>query len=258
MTEEEWKRISGSVTDAMNEYTRPFVTPLTVSDESEVKLVGSGSYVALPECIALVTCEHVKREGAMEFSFFGADDVFRHPGPWSEDPRENVDLAFAKVADATWRSLPHQASAVPYERFASLHRLTDRAELLFVRAFAGENAAYAFGVHQANASGYCTQEIEGAGDASIFEMFWEPEKVQFSEGTTEEARKNVLAVDAKGFSGSLVWNTRYVETRSAGKEWSPSCAVVTGLLRRWDTSTKTLLAWRVEHLRSAIEASVLL
>jgi len=52
-----------------------------------------------------------------------------------------------------------------------------------------------------------------------------------------------------GLSGSLVWNTRYCEANRNGAVWNPEDAVVTGLLRRWDTETKTLLVLRVEQLR---------
>lgn len=54
-------------------------------------------------------------------------------------------------------------------------------------------------------------------------------------------------------SGSLVWNTRYLETRESGRNWSPDDAVVTGLLRRWDEKTKTLLVYRVEHVRTWLD-----
>ena len=60
--------------------------------------------------------------------------------------------------------------------------------------------------------------------------------------------------NACGFSGSLVWNTRYLEVTRQNLEWSPEDAVVTGLLRRWDQETKTLLVWRVEHLRMWLDA----
>lgn len=132
------------------------------------------------------------------------------------------------------------------------HQIAQQEELLFFRGFAGENAPYAFGVHQAIASGYCSQEkfVETPQDRSIFEMFWEPGEIRFTSDTAEEA---VKAQDAGGFSGSLVWNTKYLKCRNAGREWVPDQAVVTGLLRRWDTATKTLLVWRVEHLRAWLD-----
>ena len=43
MTNEEWLKIQNDVTDAMSRHTRPFVTPLTASDEDKVVHVGTGS-----------------------------------------------------------------------------------------------------------------------------------------------------------------------------------------------------------------------
>jgi hypothetical protein len=62
------------------------------------------------------------------------------------------------------------------------------------------------------------------------------------------SKERVRYDDPEGFSGSLVWNTRFVELGCDLSAWRPHEAVVTGLLRRWDTSTRTLLTWRVEHL----------
>ena len=50
-------------------------------------------------------------------------------------------------------------------------------------------------------------------------------------------------------SGSLVWNTKFLEVTQTGETWDPERhAVVTGMLRRWDQDTSSLLVWRVEHL----------
>jgi hypothetical protein len=120
--------------------------------------------------------------------------------------------------------------------------------LIFFRGFVGENAHYGFGVHQTDGSAYCSQEKENTGDEKFFEIFWEPENMQFTAATDDETRAKVKYGCPKGLSGSLVWNTRYLETTSTGAKWTPNHAVVTGLLRRWDKDTKTLLVWRVEHL----------
>ena len=106
-------------------------------------------------------------------------------------------------------------------------------------------------------TGYSSQEKEvEAIDRQVFEMFWEPNKTTFSEGTTEEEKYIIKYDDPQGFSGSLVWNTRYVERMSAGKDWSPEHAVVSGLLVEWNPCTKTIIALRVEHVRSWLETNV--
>jgi hypothetical protein len=98
------------------------------------------------------------------------------------------------------------------------------------------------------ATGYCSQEEPGAGDADIFEILWNPPSTAVSSGTSDQVRSTFQHSNPAGFSGSLVWNTRFVEKGCDLSNWNPQDAVVTGLLRRWDYATKTLLAWRVEHL----------
>lgn len=252
MTPEQWKLTCDEVADAMLAHTCPFVTPLGTETERDVRLVGTGSYVSR-ETRILLTCEHVAAVQPMHYRFHGCDDVFEHSGPWTME-RHPVDAAFAVIDDAAWRARSHQAQPVPYSRFASRHAPADRAEILFFRGFSGENARYAFGLHQTNGTGYATQEKEDSGDAQIFELFWEPENIDLTSQTSPEAAAEMKFEEANGFSGSLVWNTRYVEVTRQGDRWTPEHAVVTGLLRRWDKDTRTLLAWRVEHLRAWLDA----
>lgn len=103
-------------------------------------------------------------------------------------------------------------------------------------------------------SGYCSQEkMTDRPDPQCFEIFWEPANAQFSVGTSADAKAQVRFDDPAGFSGSLVWNTRYLEVTNAGKSWSPEDAVVTGMLRRYDPDTNTLLALRVEQRTDWLE-----
>jgi len=249
VTQAKWKVICDDVTEQMRAFTRPFATPLTTPTPETIRLTGTGSYVDIEGRRLLLTCEHVARYKPVHNRFAGSDDVFEHQGPWRED-QHPIDAATAPVSGAAWAAASHQAGAVPAAAFAARHYVAQPEELLFFRGYAGENAAYGFGVHAANGSGYCTQEVKASGDSQIFEMFWEPLQTQFTAETSAEAKASMGFNDAQGFSGSLVWNTRYLETAGAGRKWSPADAQVTGLLRRWDTGTKTLLVWRVEHLRA--------
>ncbi len=257
MTPVQWEAMKHDVTDRMKIFTRPFVTPLGTETQTTVILVGTGSYVISRDQRILLTCEHVAVKQPMHHRFFGDDSVFEHRGPWYMDPHP-IDAAFAALSDAAWQAVPHQAAAVPLGKFATKHQPSEQAELLFLRGFAGENADYGFGIHQTNGSSYCSQEKAGTGDAQIFEMFWEQENTAYSQEAQAEDRANVKFKDAHGLSGSLVWNTRFVEVTSKSGEWSPEDAVVTGLLRRWDEDTKTLLVWRVEHLNAWLASKEIL
>jgi hypothetical protein len=253
VTPEQWERIKQSVTEEMLEHTQPFVTALSTETPKAVRLVGTGSYVKGENQRLLLTCEHVAREKPMHYRFMGSEKVFEHPGPWTLATHP-TDTAFALISSAQWCATNHQAEAIPIERFADRHELVEQAELLFFRGYAGENAHYGFEVHQTNSTGYCSQEKQGTGDGCIFELFWEPDKTKFTSGTSAEAQAEMKFENARGFSGSLVWNTRYLEiSREYGRTWTPADAVVTGLLRRWDEETRTLLVWRVEHLNAWLQ-----
>lgn len=146
-----------------------------------------------------------------------------------------------------WMNGRAAAEAVPINRFAAKHAPAPM-ELLFFRGLAGENARLAFGVFDRTITGYCSQEVPSGGDAQIFEILWSPPNASVTSGTDQKTRATVRFNDAAGYSGSLVWNTRFVEMGCNLNAWSPHAAQVTGLLRRWDTNTASLLAWRVEHL----------
>lgn len=257
MTDDDWTAAKHRVTDEMRSFTRPFASPLTVETRETVRLKGTGSYVLWTEQRLLLTCEHVAREQPIHYRFCGSDAVYEHPGPWTMDPHP-FDAAFARITDEQWRATDHQSAGVPSVKFAERHSISQPAELLFFRGYAGENAAYGFGVHEANGTGYCSQEVAGAGDDQIFELFWDPLQGQITNGTTAEAASAMLFDNPEGFSGSLVWNTRYLEMTASDEAWSPAAAAVTGLLRRWDPKTKTLLVWRAEHLVEWLRAHLYL
>jgi hypothetical protein len=209
MTPSEWKKICNNVTDAMVNHTRPFVTPLSTSDNENVRLVGSGSYVKVGNHRILLTCEHVARVTPMEYRFNGSDSVFRHSRSITME-KFPIDAAFATISDVAWNKEQHKGMEIPYEKFSLNHRVADRSELLFFRGYAGENARYGFDIHETNGSGYCSQEkVVCEPDQRMFEIFWEHEKIEFTESTPQENRANIKHEDPHGFSGSLVWNTRY-------------------------------------------------
>jgi hypothetical protein len=235
MTLEEWKKLVGIVTDEMKVYTRPYVTPLRTSDEEKVRLLGTGSYIAVKDRRVVLSCEHVTRNKTVEYQFWGSDRIFRVTAPFTYD--KTLDIAFAPVPESDWTAENHGAKTIPFDRFAATHQPAEH-EILFFRGFAGENAHYGFGVHEANATAYGSQQsLEKPIQSDKFEILWEPDKIEFSQNTPSEIRSGFRHEDPHGFSGSLVWNTQYVEKSATGAEWSPDDAVITGLLQ-WSTSDR--------------------
>lgn len=250
----EWSRIIEVVTEGMRSHTRPFASPISTSNEQTVRHRGSGTFVTVKGQRILLSCEHVMRIKPVEYRMFGSDTVY-----WLATVIEETapgDLAFGPVPDEVWRSNSH-AEAVALERFAERHAPADKAELMFLRGYAGENSGYGFGVLETNGTGYCTQvnAIDSA-DNRRFDILWDADKVQYTSETTLNERMAVKALDPHGLSGSLLWNTRYIETTSKGGQWLPEASGVTGLVDRWDPDAKTLLVHRVEFVRQWLDAAI--
>lgn len=243
-----WAKTSSSVCDAMKLHTRPFIAPLSRETAENVWLEGTGTYISIHDRRLLLTCEHVSSVVPIDYRFYGSENVYRVKRNFVAS--KSIDVAFTPLSEPAWDATDHQAKTISVARFADEHRIVDRGELLFIHGFSGENSVYAFETLMTNASAYVSQQKEDVvPDEKIFEVFWEPQETTFTKAATDAERKSVRFENSAGLNGSVVWNTRYCETIRNGTVWTPEDAVVTGLLRRWDTGTKTLLVLRVEHLR---------
>jgi len=252
MTPKEWDAICDNITDRMRRHTRPFVTPLSYRTGPYRKLAGTGTYVARDGQHLVLTCEHVTRLGNLEQRFFRSTTDHRVQEPFIAKPEP--DVAWSIVPDDMWNGARDVSKAVPYERFALKHHVVDTAEPLFFRGFACENAHDDLVKFHTHGSGYSSQQKQEAEHSTrIFEMIWDPEKAKITSKTTRKARSVMKFRDPRGFSGSLVWNTRSLEVMQSGRKWRSPDAVITGIAHRYDSATKTLLVLRVEHLRAAFE-----
>lgn len=236
-----WEFCKQNVTDRMKVITRPHVAIMAGTK------IGTGTFIE-KDGVKVLTCAHVAdcQPHAHYVDDGGSTEI--QPGIWCADPGPAVDAAFAPIDAGQWSKIASTAQPVSMSRFAARHDPVPD-ELLFFRGIAGENVAYISGLGaDVILTGYCSQEIRQSGDANVFEMFWEAGKTTVTQGTDHEVRDRVKYDDPAGFSGSLVWNTRFVESGCDLGTWSPNDAVVTGLLRRYDVDAGSLLAWRVEHL----------
>jgi hypothetical protein len=255
-TREQWDALCGIVADQMKVFTRPFVTPIVHEALGQKARIGSGTYIDFSHSgvgdTTLLTCEHVARYQPQQHRPNGSGQLISLSGVACTD-RDPIDAATVRVSSLTWAERAHEAKPLPIRKFAPKHNPVED-EILFFRGLAGENAYVGFGGFDAIITGYCSQEKRETGNSQIFEIFWEPDKTQITSNTNSTAREKVKYDNGEGFSGSLVWNTRFVETGCDINVWNPCEAVVTGLLRRWDTTNQTLLVWRIEHLTAWLAA----
>lgn len=246
---EAWEALCATVSDLMNAHTRPFVTPLVNDVPGEPLRIGGGTYLDHGNGrTTVLTCEHVARFQPQFHQPNGCDSLLLLPGQVCADRDVTIDAATILIPNNTWEGMAHAAKPLAADRLAERHAPI-AGEVFFFRGLTSENSYVSGGDLDAVYTGYASQERPGTGDDQIFEIEWNPSGTQITPGTPPKAASRVRYDDAHGYSGSLVWNTRFVELGCDFNRWRPTEAVVSGLLRRWDTSTTTLLVWRVEHLR---------
>ncbi|WP_343661097.1 hypothetical protein [Ralstonia sp.] len=247
MTEAEWVTLQSVTTIEMRDHVSQFVSPISreLSDEHG-ELWGSGSYIESEAKRCIVTNEHVANAQAsagLTHQFRDSETIRRITNPFLTLPHP-VDSAIARIDNAAWDLDNHTGAAIPLSRFAQQHN-TVKGELLFMLGFSGERSDFIFQTLITPATPYTTQEQElpeGETTEFHFGLHYLPEKAQTVDGSARG-----LPIP-KGFSGSLVWNTRRVECMQEGKPWTPEQAQVTGMLCRWLPDAGCLVATRVEHL----------
>ena len=246
-----------NITLQMRLIMMPFVTPLVRSDSDGPTHVGSGCYVDFSGRRLALTNDHVVRkgQGRLTHKFYDSDEFFRFRKAFAVEMFP-LDLAASPV-DLTWTAARHSAMAFPDHRMALTHAPVP-GEFLFLMGFAGSRAYYSPTLNVIVTSGtpYLTQEFDATAEARDitsehydrgvhFAVLWEPEKV-----TIVDRENHSVPVNANGFSGCPVWNTRYVEYTADERRWDPSVAQLTGVVWGWPQRDRVLLATRIEHVRT--------
>ena len=246
----EFDRKVDAVTDRMRDYTRPCVTPLVYGFPGQKPVIGTGTYVTLypdkVDVVHILTCEHVSRTQPLQHLPVGSQKMLPLYGEVRSD-RDPLDAAAIRIEKAAWREQKHNADPLPVSLLAPVHRPVEN-EVLFVRGMAGENFHEAFDIPTPILSAYSTQEVVSQRTGRDFHIIWDPTKVKLTSKTDEGVVARFKHSDPHGFSGSLVWNTRFVELGSDLSQWNPEQAVVTGMLRRGDEKSRLLVAQQIQHL----------
>jgi hypothetical protein len=250
-TKREWKEEVARVAEAMQEYTNKFVTPISRVFRDECgehgELVGTGTYVEFQARRFLLTNEHVAealRANSLAHQFLDNDTVFRLTNPFHVWPLP-LDAALSAIDDKVWNDQAHNSAPIPESCWALGHEPVPR-EILFFKGYSGEQSNFRFGHLITKATSCGAQEAPlPAGDPRLhFALDYRPDRA------TPIGENNPGLPVPKGFSGSVVWNTRFVECRAKGEEWSVESAAVTGLIWGWPSSAACVVGTRAEFVRS--------
>jgi hypothetical protein len=218
-------------------------------------LHGTGWFIEIEHQKFVLTCEHVAREQTRSMlcaSFHGSEVAFDLRNPVSALTYP-LDVAITAITENTWRLVEHQAQCIPMTLFTELSPVSD--ELMYVAGYPGELGRVWPGMRsnseedgvEAGIQMYTTAamvcQIQEEFDPVLDEELPQPrEEIHFLLPYTPEyaeymsnGQRETLP-RAPGLSGSLVWNTRYMEIKRSGGVWNPEDARVVGIV--WGNSTK--------------------
>ena len=259
-----WDDICFYVRDEMARYVSRFVTPISLANSSDYGTAhATGNYLSLRSSTYLQTNEHVVR-GAM------GCDLAHLPGPtddyvlcnqeWHTVPWP-TDLAWMKL-----RAVPAGPSrdSVPASRLGIRYAPVPQ-ELLFWIGFPGSTAKRHdpvternirrtwFGSLETPASPVSTQELPTA--PTNLRLFDQERHVALhypAAALRTAGQPPIHTPHAKGMSGSLLWDTKFVANARLGKEWNVGSAEVCGVLWAAYARPEVVVATKVEYIRSAL------
>jgi hypothetical protein len=252
---EQWDSCVARVTQEMKEFTKTFATPISkVIGHDYGEAWGTGNYIELRQQCYLLTNEHVARvltENSLGHQFLSDEGVYRatpfHAYEWP------FDVAVSRIDPHAWTNRPHGSVPIPEDKWALAHAPVD-GEVLFLKGFSGSQSRFLFGSLFSNATSYGCQQIPlPASDPRFNSRFHFAIDYRPDRATPLDGRD---LPNPPGFSGSLVWNTRFVECAINKVPWSVDYAQVTGLVWGWPSSEGCLIATRTEYVRSFLLRAV--
>lgn len=243
-----WNGLCHETTLAMQDHCMSYITPISHAVEDEWgKLEGTGSYIEFGGKRLLLTNEHVLRDWkTRQFAhqFNGCEDIFKLHGQPLALEKHPVDCAVWEIEDSIWKMRSHIAKTIPPKRITLEHEPIP-GELLFFSGYPEKRSKSLYQNLISRATRMVTQELPESPipdlHTNYFLLNYSPEKAE-----CVDPASIINLSEPYGLSGSLVWNTRRLECHQQGKQWTPDLAQVTGMLCRWDSTTSTLIAVRIE------------
>ncbi|MVT64962.1 hypothetical protein GPL21_07560 [Bradyrhizobium pachyrhizi] len=245
----EWPARCEDVLRRMYDAVSRFTVPISISlNDMHGKHLGTGSFVDLGGIITLVSCEHVigkRRNNNLAHRVIGIDRYIALTGPGAFIV-EPVDVGVAAISSLLWDEYSRKSEAIPESRLVVLHDAAPN-ELFFVFGFAEESSHFFFDTLEVNGTAYLCREAPLPSHSRL------DRQIHFALEYNRDLATKVFGEHGLpkpvGMGGSLVWNTRFVECSSHGREWEPGYADVAGMIWFW-SENDVIAATRVEYVRS--------
>lgn len=268
-SQEEWERVSAKLTVEMKSFVKSFVTPISMSQEHGSGVAwGSGSYmVDGGGLVWLLTADHVYTDvpegGVLGHLPVDGDDYVRVLVTPLRAPQP-VDAAAFLVPQIPNIPHPNHNRLLPINFFDKTFDVVER-EVVFWSGFPGyfgdrddlplesRRKVSLFGQLASDSKPMLSQLPQDA--TLVTHKLFNPAlhvAIHYpSEGRSAEDGKITPLPLAKGMSGSLLWDTKFVRTTLNNEKWSPEMARVCGIVWGVLEDPKVILVTKIEHVRSS-------
>ena len=244
-----WESMCANVVNKMIDSVQPYLTPISKElSKIEGEHLGSASYIEFKGIKYIITNEHVLEHlqtHSLTHQFHGNNNIIRISKSAISESAP-VDAAISEIPTGIWNLFEHIALAIPQARFAQYHNPVEN-ELLFFAGYSGERSKFIFGELVTRLTPYLTQIcpfpvcVKEALLKYHFSLLYQPDLALSVEGSSH-------LPDPHGFSGSLVWDTKFVACLKDDIEWDPEMAKVTGIVWGWPSAAACILATKIEYL----------
>lgn len=259
-----WDQHCFYVRDEMARYVSKIVTPISLSDSPDRGTAhATGNYLTLRGLPYLQTNEHVIREAL-------GSDLGHLPGPTDDYVLCNnewltltwpTDIALMRLS-----ALPTSPSrdSVPASRLGVRYAPVPQ-ELLFWIGFPGSTAKRHEPLTEQNIRHTWFGSLETVGNPVLTQELptvptglyrFDTEKhvaLHYPAAALRTAGEQAVDTpNAKGMSGSLLWDTKFVASSRVGREWSVATAEVCGVLWAAHAKPEVVVVTKIEYIRSAL------
>ena len=267
MTVAEWSQHCAKVKDAMRDWVKRFVTPISMSVEhGHGASWGTGTYLEISGKHVLLTNNHVVAEvpdgGRLAHLPGPTDDYVAIGSTWyrSSYPTDAACAVIPNIGSAGMKK------AVPYDLVESQFT-AEQDEMLFWIGFLGftaERHEVPTEARQRMTRFGGPLELPGLPMLSQIIRDWNGENeerfdpaVHVAIHYPNEAQRSAngpttTLPHAKGMSGSLLWDTKYVASLRNSTTWSPEHARVCGLVWGALDKPEVVIATKIEHVRQGL------
>ena len=249
-TREEFDRLSLQVTERMREHTFPYIASICREIGSNVgEHLGSGLYLTMGDDPYLLTNEHVAckvRLNALAHQLIDGEHATRVSNPF-QAVAAPYDLAVSRIERNIWSQSKNERRAVPAERLATKHDPVDM-DFLFLLGYSDKRSYFSPTLETLFTKGtpLLTQEAKDPPEGLSEMYFALPYRPDLSKSM--DSRSAGLP-RAEGFSGSPVWDTRFLRCMHENRQWTPKESRITGIVPFWNQKTAHLVAIRIEYVR---------